>query len=222
MSDFQNNQKTKPFKVAIFEDNFSFREVLSQLLNDTKEFICTGAFSDTRNIIEKINESQAELVIMDIDMPFVNGIESTQIIKEANPQLPVLILTVFEDEYKIYNAICAGANGYLLKNSNPEKILESIHEIRLGGAPMSTMVARKVLDTFKQVQCKNKNTSYNLSSREIEILELLTKGLNYKMIAEHCFISIDTVKYHAKNIYEKLHVHSKSEAIILAINQRIV
>ncbi len=209
-------------KIVLFEDNDALRDILSQLINDSPGLQCVGDFPDSKNIIQRLKDTNAEFVIMDIDLPYKNGIESTQIIKDAFPNIPVLILTVFEDDTKIYNAICAGANGYLLKNSKPEKIIESIFEIKQGGAPMSPMVARKVLETYKQENNKPKNKEYDLSARESEILELLTQGLSYKMIAEKCFISIDTVKFHSKNIYEKLHVHSKSEAIILAINKRIV
>lgn len=209
-------------KIVLFEDNEALRDILCQLINETPGLQCAGDFPDSKNMIQRLKDSHAEFVIMDIDLPFKNGIESTQIIKEAFPNIPVLILTVFEDDTKIFNAICAGANGYLLKNSKPEKIIESIFEIKQGGAPMSPMVARKVLETYKQGNNKPKNKEYDLSSRESEILELLTQGLSYKMIADKCNISIDTVKFHSKNIYEKLHVHSKSEAIILAINQRIV
>jgi DNA-binding NarL/FixJ family response regulator len=211
----------QPMRVLIYEDNDELREVLMQLVNESLELSCCGAFADSRELDNQLSTSKPDAVIMDIDLPFRNGIETTRIIKETHPGLPVLILTVFEDDVKIFNAICAGADGYLLKNSRPERILDSLLELKRGGAPMSPMVARKVLETFKIAPPVSDKT-YDLSSRELEILQLLTQGMNYKTIAAKCFISLDTVKFHAKNIYEKLQVHSKSEAVIVALKNKIV
>lgn len=209
-------------KIVLFEDNDALREVLFQLINDSEGLECVGAFSDAENVLENLRHTEASFVIMDIDLPGMNGIDSTRIVKANFPEMPVLILTIFEDDAKIFNAICAGANGYLLKNSTPTQIIQSIREMVQGGAPMSPMVARKVLESYKVNNGAKRNIIYDLSQREREILELVTKGMSYKMISDTCNISIDTVKFHAKNIYEKLQVHSKSEAIVLAIRNRIV
>ena len=208
-------------RVIIYEDNSDLRDVLSQLVNETVQLECVGEFGDSRELEKQLAATKPDVVIMDIDLPYRNGIETTQLIKESHPHVAVLILTVFEDDVKIFNAICAGADGYLLKNSKSEKIIESIFEITRGGSPMSPMVARKVLETFK-VNKPVADKKYDLSARELEILELLTRGLNYKAIASHCYISTDTVKFHTKNIYEKLQVHSKAEAVSVAIKNRIV
>lgn len=209
-------------KIVLFEDNDALREVLFQLINDSEGLDCVGAFSDAENVLEHLRQTEASFVIMDIDLPGMNGIDSTRILKASFPDMPVLMLTIFEDDAKIFNAICAGANGYLLKNSTPNQIIQSIREMVHGGAPMSPMVARKVLESYKANNGATRNKTYDLSQREREILELITKGMSYKMVSETCNISIDTVKFHAKNIYEKLQVHSKSEAIVLAIRNRIV
>jgi len=211
----------KQLHVLIYEDNDELREVLVQLVNESLDLSCCGAFADTRDLENQLTSSKPDAVIMDIDLPFRNGIETTRLLKSIRPELPVLILTVFEDDSKIFNAICAGAGGYLLKNSMPERILDAIIELCKGGAPMSPMVARKVLETFK-IAPPISDKAYDLSVRELEILQLLTQGLSYKSIASKCFISIDTVKFHAKNIYEKLQVHSKSEAVVVALKNKLV
>ncbi|MFM7727186.1 MAG: response regulator [Flavobacteriales bacterium] len=213
--------KNPKLRVALFEDNDALRDVLSQVINDHPQLECSGAFSEATQLDALLADSKPDVIVMDIDLPRVNGIEATRRIKQSERPIPVLILTVFEDEVKIFNAICAGAEGYLLKNTTPDKIIDSILDIAQGGSPMSPLVARKVLETFK-----DKNISiekkYDLSARELEVLNLLTQGLSYKLIAAKCFISIDTVKFHAKNIYEKLQVHSKSEAVIVALKHRLV
>lgn len=217
-----SNTSKNPLKIVLFEDNDALRDALFQLINESEDLACVGAFSDAENVLENLRQTEAAIVVMDIDLPGMNGIDSTRIVKAHFPEMPVLMLTIFEDDTKIFNAICAGANGYLLKNSTPTQIIQSIREMVQGGAPMSPMVARKVLESYKVNNGAKRNITYDLSQREREILELITRGMSYKMVSETCNISIDTVKFHAKNIYEKLQVHSKSEAIVLAIRNRIV
>lgn len=208
-------------KVVIFEDNHILRDMLFQLINGSAGFSCTGAFSDANDLVYKMGKAEPDVVLMDIDMPGISGIEAVAIIKEKFPAVQIMMQTVFEDDDKIFDSICAGASGYLLKNTPPAKLIEALQELKSGGAPMSATVASKVLYAFRK-QSYFKKEKFDLSAREVEVLQHLVKGMSYKMIADACGITIDTIKFHAKNIYEKLHVHSKSEAVIKAIKERIV
>jgi len=208
-------------KVAIFEDNKSLRQGLYQLINGSEGFECAGAFENCLNLSEDIKNTNPDVVLMDIQMPGINGIEAVRILHEKYPDLKILMQTIFEESDKIFQSILAGASGYILKNTSPSRILDFIKETYEGGAPMSPSVATKVLKMVGQ-QPVEKNNSFNLSDREKEILSCLVKGMSYKLIADACFISIDTVRGHIRNIYEKLHVHSKGEAIAAAIKDRIV
>ena len=209
-------------KVAIFEDNKTLRESLQQLINNEEDMYCTGAFPDANKLIRNMQLSNPDVVMMDINMPGISGIEAVQVIKEKFPQARILMQTVFEDNDKIFAAICAGASGYMLKKTVPQKMIEAIRETHLGGAPMTASVAVKVLQMFRLQFNSEKNEFIDLSEREKEILTLLVKGKSYKTVASECFISIDTVSTHVRHIYEKLHVHSKSEAVAKAINQKLV
>jgi DNA-binding NarL/FixJ family response regulator len=159
---------------------------------------------------------------MDIEMPGMSGIEGVKILRDKKPELKVLMQTIFEENEKIFQSICAGASGYILKNTSPSRILEAIKETYEGGAPMSPSIATKVLKMMQVQNGSSKNISFNLTEREKEVLSCLVKGMSYKLIADACFISIDTVRGHIRNIYEKLHVHSKSEAVAKAIKGKIV
>ena len=169
-----------------------------------------------------MNRSLPDLILMDIEMPGMNGIEAVRVIKSHFPNTLVLMQTANEEDDKIFDAICAGASGYLLKNTAPSRILEAIHEANLGGSPMSPSVARKVLERFSTIQKVSTKNEFDLSEREKEILQLLVKGMSYKLIADACFLSIDTVKFHIKNIYEKLQVNSKAEAVAKAFKSGLV
>lgn len=209
-------------RVAIFEDNNTLRESLEQLINNSEDMVCTGAFPDADKLVYRIQQAGPDVVLMDINMPGISGIEAVKIIKEKFPHIHILMLTVFDHNDKIFASVCAGASGYLLKKTTPQKISEAIRETYAGGAPMSPSVSSKVLRMFR-VQNKNeKNEFIDLSDREREILSLLVKGNSYKAVATACFISIDTVSTHVRHIYEKLHVHSKSEAVAKAIFQKLV
>ncbi|MDN3655531.1 response regulator transcription factor [Ferruginibacter paludis] len=208
-------------KVAIFEDNKKLRESLKELIN-TAGMVCTGAFPDAANLIRNITFSMPDVVLMDIHMPGISGIEAVQIIKEKFPAVRILMQTVFEDDDKIFAAICAGASGYMLKKTTPQKMLEAVEETYQGGAAMSPSVAGKVLQMFRSQSSIAKHEFIQLSEREKEILGLLVNGKSYKAIAAACFISADTVSTHVRHIYEKLHVHSKSEAVAKAIKQKLV
>ena len=209
-------------RVAVFEDNEQLLESLQQLIDATAELVCTGAFNDAQHPEKKIAQSNPDVVIMDIDMPGINGIDAVSILHAKYPLIRILMQTVFDDNDKIFAAVRAGASGYILKKSSPAKIIESIIDTYNGGAPMTPSVAEKVLTMFRYQNQNAQAENINLSEREKEILTLLVKGKSYKMIAAECFISIDTVNSHIKNIYEKLHVHSKSEAVVKAINQKLI
>jgi DNA-binding NarL/FixJ family response regulator len=170
----------------------------------------------------KMRRSQPDIVLMDIDMPGINGVEAVKIIKEKRPQVKILMQTIFEENDKVFDSICAGADGYLLKNSLTDYLVPSIKELNNGGAPMSPSIAKKVLNRFQEQNPYIQKTDYKLSDREKEVLTCLMKGMSYKMIAVACNISIDTVKFHIKKIYEKLHVNSKSEAVIKAMRGKLL
>lgn len=209
-----------PHKLIIFEDNARLRQSLELLLNDEKTFRVMASYPDCRNAIEAIEETAAELIVMDIDMPGMNGVEGVKMIKSTYPDVKVVMHTVFDDDTRIFDSICAGADGYLLKNTSPLQLIRSLEEVMEGGAPMSPFVAQKVFQHFRTQPILNDD--FNLTPREKEVLELLVKGNSYKMIANTCSVSIDTVKRHLQNIYHKLHVNCGTEAVAKAIRHRIV
>jgi DNA-binding NarL/FixJ family response regulator len=209
-------------KVVIFEDNKSLRQGLFQLINGSEGFECVGAFEDCLNLIKNIEDTRPNVVLMDIEMPEINGIQAVHMIRQKFPELKILMQTIFEDSDKIFQSILAGASGYILKTTPPSRILDFIKETYEGGASMSPSVATKVLNIVKQQTSYANENNFNLSEREKEILSCLVKGMSYKLIAGTCFISIDTVRGHIRHIYDKLHVHSKGEAIATAIKSNIV
>ena len=209
-------------RVAIFEDNKLVRDALQAILNGTPGFICCGVFTDGRNWEMDIKRSEPDVVLMDIEMPGSNGIETTRNICERFPGIKILMQTVFNDSEKIFNALCAGASGYILKNDPPHKYIEAINEVYNGGAPISSSVAKKVLGFFANrnvILISPGNEDYNLSEREKEILRMMAETSNYKIISEKLYISYETVRTHVKNIYKKLHVSNRSEAVMKAIQQ---
>ena len=209
-------------RVIIFEDNNSLRNGLNQLIEGSNGYTCVGAFPDCSNLLKKIEETKPDVVLMDIEMPGMSGIEGVKILRDKKPELKVLMQTIFEENEKIFQSICAGASGYILKNTSPSRILEAIKETYEGGAPMSPSIATKVLKMMQDQNGLSKSNSFNLTEREKEVLSCLVKGMSYKLIADACFISVDTVRGHIRNIYEKLHVHSKSETVAKAIKGKIV
>ena len=209
-------------KVVIFEDNRSLREGLVAMIGGTPGYECSGAFPNCNNLLKNIGFTKPDVVLMDIEMPGMNGIEAVYLIKEDYPEIKILMETIFDDDEKIFNSICAGAEGYILKHTSPAEILEAIKEIYEGGSPMTPSIANRVLKMVKEKPNFSNKESFDLSAREKEILFCLVKGMSYKMVADTCFISIETVNVHIKNIYRKLRVHSKSEAVAKAIKGRIV
>ena len=209
-------------KVAIFEDNRSLREGLTAMIGGTPGYHCVGAFPNCNNLIKNISQTKPDVILMDIEMPGINGIEAVAMIKEEFPDMKILMETIFDDDEKIFNSICAGAEGYILKHTSPAEILQAIEEIHEGGSPMTPSIANRVLKMVKQRPETGSKESFDLTDREKEILTCLVKGMSYKMVADACFISIETVNVHIKNIYKKLQVHSKSEAVAKAIRGKIV
>ena len=209
-------------QVAIFEDNNSLRQSLEQLIDATPGMFCTGAFADANRLVRNMELAKPDVVVMDINMPGINGIEAVQIIRDKFPQVRIMMQTVFDDSDKVFAAICAGASGYILKKTSPAKIVEAINDTYNGGSPMTPSIAGKVLDMLRAQGTGSTQEFIRLSEREKEILALLVRGKSYKAIAASCFISVDTVSTHVKHIYEKLHVHSKSEAVAKAIKQKLV
>lgn len=208
------------YKLVIFEDNARLRQSLELLLNDEITFKVVGAYPDCSQAVKVIEQTAAELVVMDIDMPGINGVEGVKQIKSVYPDVKIVMHTVFDDDTRIFDSICAGADGYLLKNTPPLQLIQSLEEVMKGGAPMSPFVAQKVFQFFRQKQAARED--YNLTTREKEVLELLVKGNSYKMIAHSCNVSIDTVKRHLQNIYHKLHVNCGTEAVAKALRNKIV
>ncbi len=212
-------------RVAVFEDNTLVREGLQAILNGSPGYNCTGTYPDAGSIELKIRSANPDVVMMDIEMPGINGIEATKEITEKFPEVKVLIQTVFNDSEKIFKALCAGASGYILKNDPPVTQLQAVTEVYNGGAPMSPSVAKNVLRFFSGknvILVEPTNTDFQLSEREKEILQLMVQGNDFKNIAAKAFISYETVRTHVKKIYRKLHVASRSEAILKASQQGIV
>ena len=212
-------------RVAIFEDNKLMRDGYEAILNGTTGFTCSGSFADGNDLEHKIRKSNPDVVLMDIEMPGMDGIEATTVISRKWPEIKILMETVFEDDDKIFAAICAGASGYILKSTSPAQLIVSVSEVYNGGSPMSPAVASRVLKLFQKLAPPQK--SYNdeellLSPREKEILSMMVEGHNFRTIAEKNFIGYETVRTHVKKIYKKLHVASASEAVIKAIKQRLV
>lgn len=205
----------------LYEDNPQLREGLTMLLNGSDGFEVVGAFKNCNNIEDEVQAFDPDVILMDIDMPGTNGIQGLKRLRKVNAKAKVLMLTVFDDNKNVFEAIRSGANGYLLKKTPPAKLIEYINEANSGGAPMTSSIATQVLRMFTDMNSQQ-GEDYNLSEREKQVLQLLVNGYSYKMIAAEMFIAIDTVRSHIKKIYEKLHVNSKSEAVAKAFKDKIV
>ena len=212
-------------RIVIFDDNKNIRESITMLLSTLPDFEVVGSFSHVLDVIQDVKETKPDVVLMDIEMPGMSGIEAVKSIRKEFPQVQVLMQTVFEDDDRVFDSICAGASGYILKNHLNTRLVDAIQELQFGGSPMSPSIARKVLSKMQQVQQYIKPEQapdYNLTPREKEVLACIVEGLSYKMIADRLTISYETVRSHVKKIYEKLHVASLTESVAKAINQRIV
>lgn len=210
-------------KVAVFDDNKNIRNSILLLLKTEPDLEVVGSFADAKNCVEKVLACRCDVVLMDIEMPGVNGIEAVRLLKKEAPDVSVIIQTVFEDEDRIFDSLKAGASGYILK-TRLKDLGGAIRETHAGGAPMTSWVARKVLNMIyhSKEASRQPTVNYNLTAKEKEILTHVVNGLSYKMIVAEMNISYETVRSHVKRIYEKLHVASLTEAVAKAINQRIV
>jgi DNA-binding NarL/FixJ family response regulator len=210
-----------PIKVSIIEDLREVRDGLATLINGTAGFRCVGSFRTMEDALRQIFSNLPDVILTDIGLPGMSGIEGIPILKERYPDVPIVALTVYDDEEEIFAALCAGASGYLLKDTQPARLLECLKEVISGGAPMSPEVALRVIKLFREVRPPER-AAHSLTPAETELLKLLVEGHNYKTAAAELDISINTVSFHLRNIYEKLQVHSKSEAVAKALRQRLV
>jgi DNA-binding NarL/FixJ family response regulator len=211
----------KTIRLLIFEDNDDMRESLSILFKGTKGILFTGAFSNALQATKDVRINNPDVVLMDIDLPGVNGIEAVWQIKKEFPMVEILMLTVFDDNDRVFRSICAGASGYILKRNPPEKIIEAVFEVAAGGGSLTSSIARKVLDMFPHFDASKSETE-TLTDREREVLALLVRGHSYKMAAAELNVTLETIRSHIKKIYNKLHVHSSGEAIAIAIRNRLI
>ncbi|MEZ5015027.1 MAG: response regulator transcription factor [Chitinophagales bacterium] len=209
-------------KVALFDDNKHLRESLLMLLESTEGLQCTGVHPDCRDMLMHLEIEQPDVVLMDIEMPGMNGIEAVKLIKNQFPFMQILMQTMFDDDDFVFEAICNGASGYILKTTTPGGYTEAIKNVFAGGSPMSPSIARKVFELFKMNLSKTQGIDYHLTEKEKSILQCLVQGKSYKMIAEELSISTETVKTHMKNIYAKLHVNSNTEAVVKAIRDKVI
>ncbi len=190
------------------------------LINASEDLILGGAYPNCLDVAKNTRTNTPDVIIMDINMPGINGVEGVKICKKNHPQTQILMYTIVEDSKLIFDALCAGANGYILKKTSPQKLLEAVRDVYTGGSPMSSSIARKVLSTFDKNS--SRKNDYNLSERETELLVLLSHGKSYKQIASELYISIDTVRKHLQNIYTKLHVNCGTEAVAKALRNNII
>lgn len=209
-------------KVVVVEDNDAIREGLKILIDGTDGYSCIGAYPECNVMLKNLEKLEPDVLLMDIGLPGMNGIECIKKARTIIPDLTILVLTVYEENDLVFDALCAGACGYLVKKTPPSKLLEAIHEAYHGGAPMSAHIARKVIDFFQQKKQFPEKPQTILTPREKEILTGLVNGNSFKAIADSLFISIETVRFHFRNIYKKLHVHSQSEAVAKAIKEGII
>jgi len=207
--------------VLVYEDNEQLRESLDTMITLSKDLLLLGSFSNVREVCQQVKDLQPEVILMDIDMPGLNGIEAVKLIRQFNRHAQIIMLTVFDDNTHVYSAICAGASGYLLKKNISDKLLTAIREVMQGEVPMSPGLARMVIQNIQQ-QTPAGEKDYGLTPREKEILKALSQGNSYKMVAAALGISIDTVRTHIKRIYEKLQVHSQVEAISKINNEKLL
>jgi len=221
----QSNLSAAPpvtvIKVAIIEDQRDIRECLTYLINGTEGYSCTGSYRSMEEALDGIGHQLPDVVLSDIGLPGMDGIEGARILKERYPNLLLLMLTVYDDDERIFDAMCAGASGYLLKKTPPARLIESLREAVQGGAPMSPEVARRVITLFREIRPPER-ADYELTPHETRVLKLFVEGHNYKTAAAELGVSVNTVNFHVRSIYEKLQVHTRSEAVAKALLNRLV
>ncbi len=212
---------TNDIKVAIIEDRREIRDGLRVLIDGTEGFRCTGSYRTMEEALERIGSETPDVALVDIGLPGMSGIDGIHLLRESYPNLISITLTVYDDDGRVFDALCAGARGYLLKKTPPAQLIECVKEAFSGGAPMSPEVARRVVELFQSVR-PPRGTNYQLTPHETRLLKLLVEGHNYKTAAAVLDVSVNTVSFHMKHIYEKLEVHSKSEAVSKALRHRLI
>ena len=214
-------ESTSQIKIAIVEDQRQIREGLATMINFTDGFNCVGSYRSMEEAIDRIKHNVPDMLLSDIGLPGMSGIEGVAILKERYPDLKILMLSVYDDNERIFDALCAGASGYLLKKTPPAKLIESLKETMQGGAPMSPEVARKVITLFRDFRPPEK-VDYDLTPHEMRLLKLLVEGHSYKTAGVELGVTVNTISFHLKSIYEKLQVHSKSEAVAKALQNHLI
>ncbi len=214
-------QTSQPVQVVIIEDQREMREGLAALIRGTRGFACAASYRTMEEALADVGRVRPHLVLTDLGLPGMSGAEGIRVLRERYPAMPVLAITVYDEDDQVFDALCAGASGYLLKNTPPARLLESLQVAVDGGAPMSPEVARRVIRLFRDFRPPER-ASYQLTAQELELLKLLVDGHHYKTAADSMGISVNTVSFHVKNIYTKLQVHSKTEAVAKAIRERLV
>ena len=217
----QASGRPSPIRVGIIEDRRDIREGLGVLISGTTGYQCTCAFRSMEEALESADRNLPHVLLVDIGLPGMSGIDGIRILKERYQTLPMLMLTVYDDDDRIFDALCAGACGYLLKDTPPARLLASIEEAVLGGSPMSPEIARRVVSLFRDIRPPG-TADYQLTPHEIRLLKLLVDGHNYKTAAKELDVSVNTISFHMRRIYEKLQVHSKSEAVAKALRHRLI
>ncbi|MBS1791695.1 MAG: response regulator transcription factor [Acidobacteria bacterium] len=216
-----NSSFPNPVKVAVVEDQRKFRECLAIMIDGTEGFRCTGSFRTMEEALDKIGNDLPDVALVDVGLPGMSGIEGIRILKDRYPQLTLLMHTVYDDDERIFDALCAGASGYLLKKTPPARLLESLREAASGGAPMSPEVAHKVIKLFREIH-PPEIPAEQLTPHEIRLLTLFAEGHNYKTAAAELGVTTHTISFHLQRIYDKLHVHSKTEAVAKALRNRLI
>jgi DNA-binding NarL/FixJ family response regulator len=217
----RTTQVPSPIRVVIIEDIREVREGLAALINGTRGYSCVGSYYRMEDALSAIGDRPPDVILTDLGLPGMSGIEGIEILHQRHPQTPILALTVYDSDDHVFDALCAGASGYLLKNTAPARLLDCVKEAAMGGAPMSPEVARRVIRVFREFR-PPETASYHLTPQEIQLLKLLIEGHYKKTAADKMGISTNTVSFHLKNIYAKLQVHSKTEAVAKALRERIV
>ena len=209
-------------RILFYDDNESLRQSLGELLNVEADMEFIAGFANAETVEADISALEPDVILMDIDMPAVDGVAAVRRIRKIQPGFPIIMLTVFDDNENIFNAICAGASGYILKQYALSEVAGAIRNVLTGGAPMTGVIAKKVLQMIPPVKDEAKNKDFGLTRKETAILDLMAKGFSYKMIAAELNNSHDTIRHHVKHIYDKLHVHSATQAVSKAIKDKLV
>ena len=212
---------TDPIRVGIIEDLLEVREGLMTLIDGADGFHCSCGYRTMEEALAHLDTATVDVILTDLGLPGMSGTEGIRILRERAPDVPILALTVYDDQDEVFDALCAGASGYLLKNTPPSRLIESLREVAAGGAPMSPEVARRVIHLFREIRPPARGVCH-LTPQETELLKLLVEGHHYKTAADVMGISVNTVSFHLKNVYAKLQVHSKSEAVARALRDRLV